>query len=93
MISQHDEKKLEGERVYFAFAYESMAYQWRNWGQELKHDRNMVARADTETTQGAVYWLTPHGFAQTAFMNNWEPAARGSPTHSGHSSPASITNE
>lgn len=58
MMSQHDQQKFQGKRFYFAYAYISVAYQWRNWGQELKHGRNMVARADTEAMHGECCLLT-----------------------------------
>jgi len=52
-----------GERkgfIWLMFPYHCF-YHWRKSGQDLKQGRNLEAGAGAEATEGAAYWLAPHG--------------------------------
>ena len=86
-----------GGKGLFGFLFHIIVHCWRESGQELKQGRNLEAGveagADTETMEGAAYWLDPHGLSGLLSYRTWDHRSRADPTHNGLDSLLSITNK
>jgi hypothetical protein len=60
-------------------------------GQELKQDKDLEIGADAEGVKSAAYWLVRHDFLSLLSYRTQGHQPRDIPTHSGLSSPTSVT--
>ena len=63
MIQHHDQKQLGEKRVYLAYSSTSLFIIKDSLDRNSKQARNIETGADTDTMEGAAYWL-----AQSAFL-------------------------